>query len=98
VIAPVAVNTGPTPKVIMQPNVPLAYVTPGGGNGATSVVNLLQRGTSAQIAPFASTGTSGAVRTAGTTKIITLTPHGINPILVERYHFRYQRNEDWCQF
>jgi DNA-binding beta-propeller fold protein YncE len=81
VLAPVAVNTGPTPKVIMQPNVPLAYVTPGGGNGATSVVNLLQQGTSAQIAPFVSGGTSGAVRTAGTTKIITLTPHGINPIL-----------------
>jgi hypothetical protein len=81
VIAPVAVNTGATPKVIMQPNVPLAYVTPGGGNGATSVVNLLQLGTSAQIAPFASGATSGAVRTAGTTKIITLTPHGINPIL-----------------
>jgi DNA-binding beta-propeller fold protein YncE len=81
VIAPVAVNTGPTPKVIMQPNLPLAYVTPGGGNGATSVVNLLQQGTSAQIAPFVSSGTSGAVRTAGTTKIITLTPHGINPIL-----------------
>jgi hypothetical protein len=81
VIAPVAVNTGLTPKVIMQPNLPLAYVTPGGGNGATSVVNLLQQGTSAQIAPFVSGGTSGAVRTAGTTKIITLTPHGINPIL-----------------
>ena len=81
VIAPVAVNTGLTPKVTMQPNLPLAYVTPGGGNGATSVVNLLQQGTSAQIAPFVSGGTSGAVRTAGTTKIITLTPHGINPIL-----------------
>ena len=81
VVAPVAVNTGPTPKVIMQPNLPLAYVTPGGGNGATSVVNLLQQGTSAQIAPFVSGGTSGAVRTAGTTKIITQTPHGINPIL-----------------
>jgi hypothetical protein len=81
VLAPVSVNTGLTPKVIMQPNVPLAYVTPGGGNGATSVVNLLQQGTSAQIAPFVSGGTSGAVRTAGITKIITLTPHGINPIL-----------------
>jgi len=81
VIAPVSVNTGPTPKVIMQPNLPLAYVTPGGGTGATSVVNLLQQGTSAQIAPFVSGATSGAVRTAGTTKIITLTPHGINPIL-----------------
>jgi len=81
VLAPVSVNTGPTPNVIMQPNVPLAYVTPGGGNGATSVVNLLQQGKSAQIAPFVSGGTSGAVRTAGTTKIITLTAHGINPIL-----------------
>lgn len=81
VIAPVSVSTGPTPKVVMQPNVPLAYVTPGGGTGATSVVNLLQQGTSAQIAPFVSGATSGAVRTAGTTKIITTTPHGINPIL-----------------
>jgi DNA-binding beta-propeller fold protein YncE len=81
VLAPVSVNTGPTPKVILQPNAPLAYVTPGGGNGATSVVNLLQQGKSAQIAPFVSGGTSGAVRTAGTTKIITLTAHGINPIL-----------------
>jgi hypothetical protein len=81
VVAPVSVNTGPTPKAVMQPNLPLAYVTPGGGTGATSVVNLLQQGTTAQIAPFVSSSTSGAVRTAGTTKIITLTPHGINPIL-----------------
>ena len=81
VIAPVSVVTGDTPQVVMQPNVPLAYVTPGGGTSTTSVVNLLQQGTTAQIEPFVSGGTSGAVRTAGITKIITSTPHGINPIL-----------------
>jgi len=81
VTAPVSVVTGFTPSVVMQPNVPLAYVTPGGGASNTSVVDLLQQGTSAQIEPFVSGGTSGAVRTAGVTKIITSTPHGINPIL-----------------
>jgi hypothetical protein len=81
VIAPVSVNTGPTPKVVMQPNVPLAYVTPGGGYGSTSVVDLLQTGTNVKILPFSSTGTSGATRTAGITLIHTSTPHGINPVL-----------------
>jgi len=81
VIAPVSINTGPSPKVVMQPNVPLAYVTPGGGFGTTSVVDLLQQGTSVKILPFSSTGLSGASRTAGTTTIRTETPHGINPIL-----------------
>ncbi len=81
VIAPVSINTGPTPKVVMQPNVPLAYVTPGGGFGSTSVVDLLQQGTNVPILPFSSTGTSGATRTAGITLIHTQSPHGINPIL-----------------
>jgi len=81
VVGPVSIVTGSAPKVVMQPNVPLAYVTPGGGNGTTSVVDLLQQGTTAKIEPFVSGGTSGAVRTAGITKIITSTPHGINPIL-----------------
>jgi DNA-binding beta-propeller fold protein YncE len=81
VIAPVSINTGPSPRVVMQPNVPLAYVTPGGGFGTTSVVDLLQQGTSVKILPFSSTGLSGASRTAGTTTIRTETPHGINPIL-----------------
>ena len=81
VIGPVSVVTGPTPKVVMQPNVPLAYVTPGGGTGTTSVVDLLQQVKSVQIAPFVSGGTSGAVRTAGITQIITTTQNGINPVL-----------------
>ncbi|HKM66634.1 MAG TPA: hypothetical protein VJX70_05665 [Candidatus Acidoferrum sp.] len=81
VIAPVSINTGPTPKVVMQPNAPLAYVTPGGGYGSTSVVNLLQQGTNVKILPFSATGTSGATRTAGITLIHTTAPHGINPIL-----------------
>jgi hypothetical protein len=40
----VSMNTGSTPQVIMQPDVPLAYVTPGqlgASSGVTSVVNLL---------------------------------------------------------
>jgi hypothetical protein len=81
VIAPVSINTGPSPRVIMQPQVPLAYVTPGGGFGSTSVVDLLQQGTSVKILPVSTTGPSGATRTAGTTTIRTQTPHGINPIL-----------------
>lgn len=81
VIAPVSINTGPTPRVIMQPQVPLAYVTPGGGFGSTSVVDLLQQGTSVKILPFSSTGPSGATRTAGITTIRTQAPHGINPLL-----------------
>lgn len=80
VVAPVSLNTGSAPQVVMQPGAPLAYVTPG-GSGSTSVVDLLQQGTSAKIAPFVSNGTSGAVRTAGIVKIITQTPHGINPAL-----------------
>jgi DNA-binding beta-propeller fold protein YncE len=81
VIAPVSINTGPTPKVVMQPQVPLAYVTPGGGFGSTSVVDLLQQGISVKILPFSSTGPSGATRTAGLTTIRTQSPHGINPLL-----------------
>jgi DNA-binding beta-propeller fold protein YncE len=81
VIAPTSINTGPTPRVVMQPQVPLAYVTPGGGFGSTSVVDLLQQGVSVQILPASTTGPSGATRTAGITTIRTQTPHGINPIL-----------------
>jgi hypothetical protein len=81
VVAPVAINTGTWPHVIVQPNAPLAYVTPGGGYGTTSVVNLLQTGTTVSILPYSATGQSGAVRTAGITQVHTQTPHGINPIL-----------------
>jgi len=80
VIAPVSMVTGATPQVVMQPGAPLAYVTPG-GQGSTSVVDLLQQGISAKIAPAASGSTSGAVRTNGIVTIVTLTPHGINPAL-----------------
>ena len=81
VIAPTSVNTGPTPRVVMEPQVPLAYVTPGGGFGSTSVVDLLQQGVSVPILPASTTGPSGANRTAGITTIHTQAPHGINPIL-----------------
>jgi DNA-binding beta-propeller fold protein YncE len=82
VIAPVSMNTGAYPQVVLQPQAPFAYVTPG-GSGSTSLVDLLQKGKSATIAPAVSGGTSGAVRTAGITKIICnqATPHGINPAL-----------------
>lgn len=80
VIAPVSMVTGSTPQVVMSPGAPLAYVTPG-GQGSNAVVDLLQQGVTAQIAPAVSGGTSGAVRTSGIVKIITLTPHGINPAL-----------------
>jgi len=82
VISPVTVITGPYPRVVLQPNVPLAYVTPGGANGSTSVVDLLQTATSVQILPAASSTTAtGAFRTAGITTIKTVTPHGINAAL-----------------
>ena len=80
VLAPVSMVTGSTPQVVMEPGAPVAYVTPGGA-GSDSVVDLLQQGVSAQIAPGGTTTTSGAVRTDGIVKIITLTPHGINPAL-----------------
>lgn len=82
VIGPVSMNTGAYPQVVVQPQAPFAYVTPG-GSGSTSLVDLLQQGKSATIAPAVSGGTSGAVRTLGITKIICTqaTPHGINPAL-----------------
>ena len=80
VIAPVSMVTGSTPQVVMSPGAPLAYVTPG-GQGSNAVVDLLQQGFTAQIAPAGSGTTSGAVRTSSIVKIITLTPHGINPAL-----------------
>lgn len=83
VIAPVAIVTGPSPQVIMQPNAPLAYVTPGGGSGSTSVVNLLQTGTTVKILPAGSVSGSlnGATRAAGTATIHTATPHGISNVV-----------------
>jgi hypothetical protein len=79
VVASVSLNTGPNPQVIMQPNVPLAYVTPGGG-GVLSVVNLLQTNTSVNIAA-ANAAPAGAVRTNNVVTIVTTAPHGINPAI-----------------
>jgi len=80
---PVTVTTGPTPRIVLQPGVPVAYVTPGGGSGgSTSVVNLLQTGTTVKILPAASSTTAtGAFRSANITTIKTVTPHGINAAL-----------------
>ncbi|HET6929613.1 MAG TPA: hypothetical protein VFI45_04780, partial [Candidatus Acidoferrum sp.] len=82
-VAPVTVNTGTFPQVIMQPNVPIAYVTPGGSTlGTTSVVNLLQTSTSVKIAPAgASQTTSGAYWDGILAHITTVTAHGIDPTL-----------------
>jgi len=76
-IASVSLNTGTTPQVIMQPQTPLAYVTPGGA-GVTSVVNLLQSDSISNIAS-ATNSPAGAIRTSGVVTIVTTTPHGINP-------------------
>ena len=73
-IASVSLNTGPTPQVVMQPDAPLAYVTPGGA-GVTSVVNLLLTNNSVKIAD----APNGAVRTNNVVTITTPTPNGLNP-------------------
>jgi DNA-binding beta-propeller fold protein YncE len=72
-IASVSMNTGVTPQVVMQPQVPVAYVSPGGA-GLTSVVNLTQSNTSVNIAA----SPNGAVRTNNIVTIKTITPTGIN--------------------
>ena len=73
-IASVSLNTGATPQVVMQPNAPLAYVTPGGA-GVTSVVNLLLTNNSVKIAD----APNGAVRTNNVVTITTPTANGLNP-------------------
>jgi len=73
-LAAVSLNTGPTPQVVMQPNSPLAYVTPG-GTGVTSVVNLLLTNNTVAIAPATN---SGASRTNNIVTITTLAPNGLN--------------------
>jgi DNA-binding beta-propeller fold protein YncE len=65
-IEAVSMNTGPTPQVVMQPDVPLAYVTPG-GLGVTSVVNLLLTNNTVPIAA-APNGVS-----IGTNCVVTIT-------------------------
>jgi DNA-binding beta-propeller fold protein YncE len=58
--ASVSLNTGPTPQIVMQPDAPLAYVTPG-GTGVTSVVSLLTTNNNVAIAaaPVGATCTNG---------------------------------------
>jgi hypothetical protein len=73
-IASVSLNTGANPQVIMQPDVPLAYVTPG-GTGVTSVVNLLLVNNSVTIGA----APNGAVRTNDVVTITTPSPNGLNP-------------------
>jgi hypothetical protein len=73
-IASVSLNTGANPQVVMQPDVPLAYVTPG-GTGVTSVVNLLLTNNSVAIAA----APNGAVRTNDVVTITTPTANGLNP-------------------
>ena len=75
-IASVSLTTGATPQVIMQPDAPLAYVTPG-GLGGTSVVNLLLSNNTVAIAPSAQNGASCPAGTT-TATIITDTPNGLN--------------------
>ncbi len=72
----VSLNTGTSPQVIMQPNVPLGYVTPGGA-GVTSVVNLLLTDNSVSIAA----APNGLVRdsTGQTVTVTTPTSNGLNP-------------------
>lgn len=72
-IASVSLNTGATPEVVMQPNAPLAYVTPG-GTGVTSVVNLLLTNTSLAIAP----APNGATCSGGIATIVTNTANNLN--------------------
>jgi hypothetical protein len=73
-IAAVSLNTGASPQVVMQPNTPLAYVTPGGA-GVTSVVNLLLTNNSVPIAA----APNGAVCTNDVVTITTPVANGLNP-------------------
>ncbi len=72
-LAAVSLNTGSSPQVIMQPDVPLAYVTPGGA-GVTSVVNLLLTNNVVSIAA----APNGAVRTNNVVTITTPTANNLN--------------------
>lgn len=75
-ISSASIDTGATPQVAFEPNVHLAYVSPG-GRGAFSVVDLSQKSTSSNIAA----APGGAVRSNNVVTIVTVTPHNIDPIL-----------------
>jgi hypothetical protein len=81
-IASVSMNTSATPQVVMQPDAPLAYVTPGsapstvvGASGVTSVVNLLLTNTSVAIAA----APNGITCTNDVVTVTTPTVNGLNP-------------------
>ncbi|HXM99895.1 MAG TPA: YncE family protein [Candidatus Dormibacteraeota bacterium] len=74
-IASASIATGATPQVAFQPQLHVAYVSPG-GRGSFSIVDLSQKSTSANIAP----APAGAVRSNNIVTITTVTPHGIDPI------------------
>jgi hypothetical protein len=71
--ASVSLTTGANPQVVMQPDAPLAYITPG-GQGVTSVVNLLLTNNTVAIAA----APVGASCTAGIATIVTNTPNNLN--------------------
>jgi len=73
-IASVSMNTGATPQVIMQPDVPLAYTTPG-GTGVTSVVNLLLSNNTVAIAA----APNGLTCTNDVVTVTTPIANGLNP-------------------
>lgn len=75
-ISSASIQTGATPQIAFEPRLHLAYVSPG-GRGSFSVVDLKQKGTTAQIAP----APGGAVRSNNVVTIVTTTPHGIDPLL-----------------
>ncbi len=79
-IASVSMNTSATPQVIMQPDAPLAYVTPGsnatpGSSGVTSVVNLLLTNNTVPIAA----APNGVTCTNDVVTVTTPTANGLNP-------------------
>jgi hypothetical protein len=78
-LASVSMNTGSTPQVVMQPGIPVAYVTPGGSaggvSGVTSVVNLLLTNNTVTIAP----SPNGITCTNDIVTVTTPTVNGLNP-------------------
>jgi len=78
-IAAVSMNTGAYPQVVMQPDVPLAYVTTGGTSptgqtGVTSVVNLLLTNNTVAIAA----APNGISCVNGTVTVSTVDPNNLN--------------------
>lgn len=73
-IASVTLNTGANPQIAFEPQLHLAYVTPG-GSGTLAVVDLAQRSSQVPIAQ----APSGAVLANNIVTIKTTGPNNINP-------------------